>query len=100
MYKCNDELTASRAALKTAESAPRPFIAARRRFEALALRDQAPWSRVTEADALHALAGQIARELAPEDLPRFAAWVAEHLGSGLARAAGLQAGPPRLVVSA
>jgi hypothetical protein len=100
MYKCNAELAEARLAPKTAESARRPFIAQRLRFEALALRDQAEWLLVADADALRALSVAVARELVPEEQPRFAAWVAEHLGLGLARAAGLQAAPPRLVVSA
>jgi hypothetical protein len=100
MFKCNDELAEARTSLKTAETAPRPFVARRLRFEALALRDQAVWARTTAAECLRALAASVARELHHEDLPRFAAWVAEHHGLGLARAAGLPACPPRLVETA
>jgi hypothetical protein len=100
MYKCPDETAAARDEDRRGEPVARPFIAQRLRFDALAFRDRARWAAAEDAETLRALARDVARELVPGELPRFSAWVAEHHGLRLARAAGLAPSPLRLVGSA
>lgn len=84
----------------TENAATRRLIARRLSFDALALRDRAVWSRASDAESLRRVVTDVKRELAWSDFDRFAAWVVETHGAGVARAVGLVSGPPRLTISA
>jgi hypothetical protein len=101
MTKCPLDIAAVASTRKDTESAAtRRLIARRLSFDALALRDRAAWGRATDAESLRRVVLDVKREIAWSDFDRFAEWVIETHGAGLARAVGLVNGPPRLTISA
>lgn len=97
MIRCRHEVIESAVEKKHEDSREAPLIALRRlAFDELVRRDGARWLRTETVEDLRRLTARVQRELCAGELTHFVAWVCEHLGAGLARAAGLPIAPLRV----
>ena len=97
MIRCRHEVIENVTDKKHEDSRELAVIAPRRlSFDDLVRRDGSLWNGISDVNELRRIAGRVQRELAAGQFAHFVAWVCEHQGAGLARAAGLPIAPLRL----